>query len=50
MVLGSYPVDIFSGAAKVVLYTVVPAAFVSSVPAAASNVAWARHLEALGRA
>lgn len=32
-VLGSYPVDIFAGAVKVVLYTVVPAAFVSSVPA-----------------
>jgi ABC-2 type transport system permease protein len=33
VMLGSYPVDVFTGAAKVVLYTVVPAAFVSSVPA-----------------
>ncbi len=33
LLLGSYPVDVFAGAAKVVLYTVVPAAFVSSVPA-----------------
>jgi ABC-2 type transport system permease protein len=33
LLLGSYPVDIFAGAAKVVLYTAVPAAFVSSVPA-----------------
>jgi ABC-2 type transport system permease protein len=33
LLLGSYPVDIFAGAAKVVLYTVVPAAFVSTVPA-----------------
>ncbi len=33
VLLGSYPVDVFAGAAKVVLYTIVPAAFVSSVPA-----------------
>lgn len=33
LLLGSYPVDIFAGVAKVVLFTVVPAAFVSSVPA-----------------
>jgi ABC-2 type transport system permease protein len=33
VLLGSYPVDVFAGAAKVVLYGVVPAAFVSSVPA-----------------
>ena len=33
LLLGSYPVDIFAGAAKVLLYTAVPAAFVSSVPA-----------------
>lgn len=33
LLLGSYPVDVFGGVAKVVLYTVVPAAFVSSVPA-----------------
>jgi len=33
ILLGAYPVDIFAGAAKVLLYTVVPAAFVSSVPA-----------------
>lgn len=33
ILLGAYPVDVFAGAVKVVLYTVVPAAFVSSVPA-----------------
>lgn len=33
LLLGSYPVDVFAGVAKVVLYTIVPAAFVSSVPA-----------------
>jgi ABC-2 type transport system permease protein len=33
VMLGSYPVDIFAGAAKLALYTVVPAAFVSTVPA-----------------
>jgi ABC-2 type transport system permease protein len=33
VLLGSYPVDVFAGVAKVVLYTVVPAAFMSSVPA-----------------
>ncbi len=33
VLLGSYPVDIFAGAAKVLLYTAVPAAFVASVPA-----------------
>jgi ABC-2 type transport system permease protein len=33
VLLGSYPVDIFAGAAKLVLYTVLPAAFVSTVPA-----------------
>jgi ABC-2 type transport system permease protein len=33
VLLGSYPVDVFAGAAKVILYSVVPAAFVSSVPA-----------------
>ncbi len=33
IVLGAYPIDIFAGAAKVLLYTAVPAAFVSSVPA-----------------
>jgi ABC-2 type transport system permease protein len=33
LLLGSYPVDLFAGVAKVVLYTVVPAAFVSTVPA-----------------
>ena len=33
IMLGSYPVDVFAGAIKVTLYTVVPAAFVSSVPA-----------------
>lgn len=33
VLLGSYPVDVFAGVAKVLLYTVVPAAFVASVPA-----------------
>lgn len=33
LLLGSYPVDIFAGTAKLILYTVVPAAFVSTVPA-----------------
>jgi len=33
LLLGSYPVDVFAGVARVMLYTVVPAAFVSSVPA-----------------
>lgn len=33
LLLGAYPVDIFAGTAKVILYTVVPAAFVSTVPA-----------------
>ncbi len=33
VLLGSYPVDVFAGVAKVLLYSVVPAAFVSTVPA-----------------
>jgi ABC-2 type transport system permease protein len=33
LLLGAYPVDVFAGAAKVLVYTVVPAAFVSTVPA-----------------
>jgi ABC-2 type transport system permease protein len=33
LLLGAYPVDIFAGTAKLLLYTVVPAAFVSTVPA-----------------
>jgi ABC-2 type transport system permease protein len=33
LLLGSYPVDVFAGAAKLMLYTVVPAAFVSAIPA-----------------
>jgi ABC-2 type transport system permease protein len=33
LLLGSYPVDLFAGVAKILLFTVVPAAFVSSVPA-----------------
>jgi ABC-2 type transport system permease protein len=32
LLTSSYPVDLFGGAAKIVLYTVVPSAFVSSVP------------------
>jgi ABC-2 type transport system permease protein len=33
ILLGAYPVDVFAGVAKVVLYTALPAAFVSTVPA-----------------
>jgi ABC-2 type transport system permease protein len=33
LMFAAYPVDVFSGAAKALLYTVVPAAFVSAVPA-----------------
>jgi ABC-2 type transport system permease protein len=33
LLLGSYPVDVFAGVAKVILHTVVPAAFISTVPA-----------------
>lgn len=33
LMFSNYPVDVFSGAAKALLYTVVPAAFVGSVPA-----------------
>jgi ABC-2 type transport system permease protein len=33
LLFASYPVDVFSGSAKVFLYTVVPAAFVGAVPA-----------------
>jgi ABC-2 type transport system permease protein len=33
LMLGSYPVDVFAGVARIMLYSVVPAAFVSSVPA-----------------
>jgi len=33
VMFASYPVDIFTGAAKVLLYTAVPAGFVSAVPA-----------------
>lgn len=33
LLLGAYPVDVFAGTAKLVLYTVVPAAFVSTIPA-----------------
>ena len=33
LLFSSYPVDIFAGATKVFLYVVVPAGFVSSVPA-----------------
>jgi ABC-2 type transport system permease protein len=31
--LGAYPVDLFAGAIRVVLFTVIPAAFISAVPA-----------------
>lgn len=33
ILLASYPVDMFSGVTKVLLYTAIPAAFVSAVPA-----------------
>lgn len=33
MVLSNYPLDIFSGATRVVVHTVIPAAFVAAVPA-----------------
>jgi ABC-2 type transport system permease protein len=33
LLLAAYPVDIFAGAVKLILYTVVPAVFVSNVPA-----------------
>jgi ABC-2 type transport system permease protein len=33
LLLSSYPVDVFGGGAKLLLYTVLPAAFVASVPA-----------------
>jgi ABC-2 type transport system permease protein len=33
LLLSSYPVDMFAGTAKVVLYSVLPAAFVAAVPA-----------------
>jgi ABC-2 type transport system permease protein len=33
LLLGAYPMDIFAGTAKLLLYTVLPAAFVSTVPA-----------------
>ena len=33
LLMASYPVDVFTGAAKVLLYTVVPAAFVAAAPA-----------------
>ena len=33
MLLGNYPLDLFGGAARVMLYTVIPAAFVATVPA-----------------
>jgi ABC-2 type transport system permease protein len=33
LLLGAYPVDLFAGAIRVVLFTVIPAAFISAVPA-----------------
>ena len=33
LLLGAYPVDLFAGAIRVLLFTVIPAAFVSAVPA-----------------
>ena len=37
ILLSSYPVDIFTGATKVLLYTAIPAAFVAAVPARLIN-------------
>jgi ABC-2 type transport system permease protein len=37
LLLGSYPADIFSGASKMLLYTLIPAAFVGAVPARLVN-------------
>ncbi|HEV8114766.1 MAG TPA: ABC-2 family transporter protein, partial [Acidimicrobiales bacterium] len=33
LLMGAYPVDVFAGAVKVLLFSVVPAAFVATVPA-----------------
>jgi ABC-2 type transport system permease protein len=33
LLLGAYPVDLFAGAIRVLLFTVIPAAFISAVPA-----------------
>lgn len=33
LLLGAYPVDVFAGAIRVLLFTVIPAAFISAVPA-----------------
>ena len=33
LLLGAYPVDVFAGTVKILLFTVVPAAFVAAVPA-----------------
>ena len=33
LLLGAYPVDLFAGAIRVMLFTVVPAAFIAAVPA-----------------
>jgi ABC-2 type transport system permease protein len=37
LLLGAYPVDVFAGAIRVMLFTVVPAAFISAVPAQLIN-------------
>jgi ABC-2 type transport system permease protein len=33
LLLGAYPVDLFAGAIRILLFTVIPAAFISAVPA-----------------
>jgi ABC-2 type transport system permease protein len=49
LLLSSYPVDIFGGTAKVLLYTVLPAAFVGSVPAKLmESFSWGAASVALG--
>jgi ABC-2 type transport system permease protein len=47
LVLSSYPVDLFAGVAKIVLYTIVPAVFVATIPARlvdSFDAAWAAWL------
>jgi ABC-2 type transport system permease protein len=51
MLLSSYPVDVFSGTFKALLYTAVPAAFVAAVPARLiDDPAWSGALALLGAA
>ena len=46
LLLGAYPVDVFAGTVKVLLFTLVPAAFVSAVPARLiDDFDWVRAIE-----